>query len=75
MDSRLFIYPGGITWKIVDQLITNFHVPKSTLLMLVSSFMGYEEMMRVYQYALDYEYRFYSFGDGMWIQNKKNPAS
>jgi len=64
--TDIFIKPG-FSFKAIDSLITNFHLPKSTLLMLVSAFMGYEQMKRVYQHAIDHEYRFYSFGDAMLI--------
>ncbi len=65
-DTDIFIYPG-YEWRFVDGLITNFHLPKSTLLMLVSSFAGSEFVKRAYEKAIDDEYRFYSFGDGMFI--------
>lgn len=65
-ETDIFIRPG-YQFKAVDALITNFHLPKSTLLMLVAAFMGFEEMHRVYQHAIDKEYRFYSFGDAMLI--------
>lgn len=65
-DTDIFITPG-YSFKAVDSLITNFHLPKSTLLMLVSAFMGFEEMHRVYKHAISKKYRFYSFGDGMII--------
>jgi S-adenosylmethionine:tRNA ribosyltransferase-isomerase len=65
-DTDIFITPG-YSFKSVDSLITNFHLPKSTLLMLVSAFMGYDEMNRLYEHAIKEEYRFYSFGDGMLI--------
>ena len=65
-DTDIFITPG-YEFKAVDSLITNFHLPKSTLLMLVSAFMGFEEMHRLYQHAIQQKYRFYSFGDGMLI--------
>lgn len=65
-DTDIFITPG-YEFKAVDSLITNFHLPKSTLLMLVSAFMGFDEMHRLYQYAIAQKYRFYSFGDGMLI--------
>ncbi len=65
-DTDIFITPG-YKFKAVDSLITNFHLPKSTLLMLVSAFMGFEEMHRLYQHAISQKYRFYSFGDGMLI--------
>ena len=53
--------------KAVDALITNFHLPQSTLLMLVSAFMGREEALRVYREAVSEKYRFFSFGDAMFI--------
>lgn len=65
-DTDIFITPG-YQFKAVDSLITNFHLPKSTLLMLVSAFMGLEEMHRLYDHAIEKKYRFYSFGDGMLI--------
>ena len=65
-DTDIFIKPG-FTFKAIDALITNFHLPKSTLLMLVAAFMGYEQMMDVYKHAIDRHYRFYSFGDAMLI--------
>ncbi len=65
-NTDIFIRPG-YEFKAVDSLITNFHLPKSTLLMLVAAFMGFDEMHRVYEYAIANEYRFYSFGDGMLI--------
>jgi len=64
--TDIFIRPG-YTFKIVDSLITNFHLPKSTLLMMIAAFMGYEEMRTVYDHAIKNEYRFYSFGDAMLI--------
>lgn len=65
-DTDIFITPG-YKFKAVDALITNFHLPKSTLLMLVSAFMGFDKMHRLYEHAIKEEYRFYSFGDGMLI--------
>jgi S-adenosylmethionine:tRNA ribosyltransferase-isomerase len=64
--TNLFILPG-FDFKAVEAMITNFHLPKSTLLMLVSAFAGSEEMLRVYQEAIQEKYRFYSFGDAMLI--------
>ena len=66
MDTDIFIRPG-FEFKGTDALITNFHLPKSTLLMLVAAFTGYKEMKKIYQHAIDEEYRFYSFGDAMLI--------
>lgn len=65
-NTRLFIYPG-YKFKVVDRLITNFHLPKSTLLMLVSAFAGKELIMRAYREAVAQRYRFFSFGDAMLI--------
>ncbi len=65
-STRLFIYPG-YRYKIIDGLITNFHLPRSSLLMLVAAFAGYERTMKAYQEALSQEYRFFSFGDAMLI--------
>ncbi|MBD3617109.1 MAG: tRNA preQ1(34) S-adenosylmethionine ribosyltransferase-isomerase QueA [Gracilimonas sp.] len=65
-DTDIFITPG-YKFKATDSLITNFHLPKSTLLMLVAAFMGFEEMKRLYEHAIKEEYRFYSFGDAMLI--------
>lgn len=62
--TNLFIRPG-YQFKVVDKLITNFHLPKSTLMMLVSAFGGYEFVMRAYQEAIVNDYRFYSYGDAM----------
>jgi len=61
-----FIYPG-YQFKVTDALITNFHLPKSTLLMLVSAFAGKELIFKAYREAIEQEYRFYSFGDAMLI--------
>lgn len=64
--TSLFIYPG-YDFRVVDGLITNFHVPRSTLMMLVSAFAGYEQVMRAYRHAVDERYRLLSFGDAMFI--------
>ena len=66
-DTGIFIYPG-YKFKAVDALITNFHLPESTLLMLVSAFYDKEKMMKIYKCAVDERYRFFSFGDAMFIQ-------
>ncbi|MBC7456388.1 MAG: tRNA preQ1(34) S-adenosylmethionine ribosyltransferase-isomerase QueA [Massilia sp.] len=65
-DTKLFITPG-YTFKTVTRLITNFHLPKSTLLMLVSAFAGYEPIRRAYAHAIASEYRFFSYGDAMLL--------
>jgi S-adenosylmethionine:tRNA ribosyltransferase-isomerase len=64
--ASLFIYPG-FQFRVVDALITNFHLPKSTLLMLVAAFAGYENIIKAYQIAIKEQYRFFSFGDAMLI--------
>ncbi len=65
-ETDLFIYPGH-KWLSIDGLITNFHLPKSTLLMLVASLIGKSELDRIYAHAIEKKYRFYSFGDAMLI--------
>ena len=65
-DTSIFIYPP-YKFKVVDALITNFHLPKSTLIMLVSAFAGYENTMDLYETAVENQYRFFSFGDCMFI--------
>lgn len=65
-DTRLFIYPG-YRWRVVNGLVTNFHLPKSTLLMMVSSFAGREQILQAYDVAKREQYRFFSFGDAMLI--------
>jgi S-adenosylmethionine:tRNA ribosyltransferase-isomerase len=64
--TSLFILPG-YQFKVVDVMITNFHLPKSTLLMLVSAFAGREKILETYETAIKEGYRFYSFGDAMLI--------
>jgi len=66
--SALFIYPG-FRFRVVDAMITNFHLPRSTLLMLVSAFAGRERVLAAYRSAVAEEYRFYSYGDAMWISD------
>jgi len=65
-ETDLFIYPG-YRFKTVDALLTNFHLPRSTLLMLVSAFAGKENVLKAYELAVQLKYRFYSFGDCMLI--------
>ncbi len=64
--TDIFIYPG-YKFKVLDGLITNFHLPESTLIMLVSAFAGYDNIMNAYKTAVDEQYRFFSFGDAMCI--------
>ena len=66
LDTRLFIRPG-FDFRVIDALITNYHLPKSTLLMLVSAFAGYDRTMEAYREAVEMKYRFFSFGDSMFI--------
>ena len=61
-ETRLYIYPG-YRFRVVDGIMTNFHLPRSTLLLLVAAFMGMDELKRMYRTAIEEDYRFYSFGD------------
>ena len=65
-DTDIFIYPG-YRFRVVDRLVTNFHLPESTLLMLVSAFAGRERILAAYRDAVEREYRFFSYGDAMWL--------
>ena len=67
-DTDLFIRPG-YQFKSVDAMLTNFHLPESTLLMLVSAFAGYQSIMNAYSHAIDQSYRFFSYGDAMFLSN------
>ena len=69
-DTGIFIYPG-YKFKCIDNLITNFHLPESTLVMLVSALAGKENIMKAYKEAIKEKYRFYSFGDSMYINMKE----
>ncbi|MGH8446176.1 MAG: tRNA preQ1(34) S-adenosylmethionine ribosyltransferase-isomerase QueA [Solimonas sp.] len=66
-ETRLFITPG-YRFRVIDRLLTNFHLPESTLLMLVCAFGGYERMMAAYRHAVEQRYRFFSYGDAMLIE-------
>jgi len=66
-DTEIFIYPG-FEFKVVDAMFTNFHLPESTLMMLISAFASKEYVMDAYQEAIDKEYRFFSYGDSMFIE-------
>ncbi|WP_394788832.1 tRNA preQ1(34) S-adenosylmethionine ribosyltransferase-isomerase QueA [Rhodoferax sp.] len=68
-DTRIFITPG-FAFQHVDLLVTNFHLPKSSLMMLVSAFAGYDEIMALYRHAIAQHYRFFSYGDAMLLQKK-----
>ncbi|ALB65848.1 tRNA preQ1(34) S-adenosylmethionine ribosyltransferase-isomerase QueA [Cronobacter dublinensis] len=65
-DTQIFIYPG-YQYQVIDALVTNFHLPESTLIMLVSAFAGYQHTMNAYREAVKAEYRFFSYGDAMYI--------
>lgn len=65
-DTKIFIYPG-YHYQVIDALVTNFHLPESTLIMLVSAFAGYRHTMHAYQQAVAEQYRFFSYGDAMFI--------
>ena len=67
-ETDLFIFPG-YEFKVVDHMITNFHLPKSSLLMLVAAFIGYKKMMDIYKIAIAEEYRFLSYGDAMLLKD------
>jgi S-adenosylmethionine:tRNA ribosyltransferase-isomerase len=69
-ETNIFIYPG-YKFKVVDMLITNFHLPKSSLLMLVSAFIGHNKMTQIYKHAIDNNYRFFSYGDAMLLTHKQ----
>lgn len=71
-ETAIFITPG-FRFKLVDLLITNFHLPKSTLLMLVSAFAGLDEVRQAYRHAIDARYRFFSYGDAMLIHRMSFP--
>jgi S-adenosylmethionine:tRNA ribosyltransferase-isomerase len=68
-ETDLFVTPG-FAFRIVDALLTNFHLPRSTLLVLVSAFAGYDRVRRAYQAAIDRQYRFFSFGDAMFVERR-----
>ncbi len=69
-DTRLFIRPG-FRFRVVDAMITNFHLPESTLLMLVSAFAGHDNVMRAYAHAVGQRYRFFSYGDAMFVTRRE----
>jgi len=65
-DTEIFIYPG-YEFKVIDGLLTNFHLPESTLIMLVSALAGKESVLNAYEQAIRAQYRFFSYGDAMFI--------
>jgi S-adenosylmethionine:tRNA ribosyltransferase-isomerase len=71
-ETRLFIVPG-YAFRVVDRLVTNFHLPKSTLLMLVSAFAGVANIRRAYAHAIEQRYRFFSYGDAMLLDRGQTP--
>lgn len=72
-DTQIFIYPG-YEFRVVDALITNFHLPQSTLLMLVCALGGYDHLMMAYRHAVEARYRFFSYGDAMFIEKQFTTA-
>lgn len=68
-DTDIFIYPG-YEFQLIDGLLTNFHLPESTLIMLVSAFAGYDSVMNAYKHAVEQQYRFFSYGDAMFVTRK-----
>ena len=72
-DTRIFIKPGH-RWRVVDALVTNFHLPRSTLLMLVSAFVGREALLAAYAHAVAQRYRFFSYGDAMFLERSNQDA-
>jgi S-adenosylmethionine:tRNA ribosyltransferase-isomerase len=68
-DTNIFIYPG-YSFKVIDAMLTNFHLPESTLMMLISAFAGRDNVMHAYAQAIQEEYRFFSYGDAMFIERK-----
>ncbi|MEX2333423.1 MAG: S-adenosylmethionine:tRNA ribosyltransferase-isomerase, partial [Pseudohongiella sp.] len=66
-ETDIFIYPG-YEFQVVDAMITNFHLPRSTLMMLISAFAGRENVMAAYRQAIEQRYRFFSYGDAMFIR-------
>ena len=73
-DTSIFITPG-YEFKVIDALITNFHLPKSTLIMLVSALAGRATIMSAYAHAIKERYRFFSYGDAMLIEKAKGASS
>ncbi|AXH62699.1 MULTISPECIES: tRNA preQ1(34) S-adenosylmethionine ribosyltransferase-isomerase QueA [Providencia] len=73
-DTQIFIYPG-YEYQVIDALITNFHLPESTLIMLVSAFAGYKNTMNAYKEAVEQKYRFFSYGDAMFITPNAHASS
>jgi S-adenosylmethionine:tRNA ribosyltransferase-isomerase len=70
-ESRLFIYPP-YRFKVVDAMVTNFHLPESSLLMLVAAFAGVRNVLDAYRHAVEQRYRFFSYGDAMFVTPEKS---
>ncbi|MBW8192725.1 tRNA preQ1(34) S-adenosylmethionine ribosyltransferase-isomerase QueA [Neiella marina] len=70
-DTSIFIFPG-YQFQLIDAMVTNFHLPQSTLIMLISAFAGYDHVMAAYKAAVDNQYRFFSYGDAMFITGNKS---
>jgi len=70
-ETDIFIYPG-FQFRVVDAMITNFHLPKSSLIILVSAFIGREEVLKAYQHAVNQHYQFYSYGDAMFLERSNS---
>ena len=73
-DTGIFITPG-FGFRVVDALITNFHLPRSTLMMMISAFAGYDHVMALYRHAVAARYRFFSYGDAMWLLRRRQPPA
>ena len=73
-DTGIFITPG-FRFQVVDALVTNFHLPRSTLMMMISAFAGYEHVMALYRHAVAARYRFFSYGDAMWLKRQAYATS
>ncbi|MET4579076.1 tRNA preQ1(34) S-adenosylmethionine ribosyltransferase-isomerase QueA [Ottowia thiooxydans] len=69
-DTGIFITPG-FRFQVVDAMVTNFHLPRSTLMMMISAFAGYEHVMALYAHAVREKYRFFSYGDAMWLERRE----
>jgi S-adenosylmethionine:tRNA ribosyltransferase-isomerase len=69
-ETDIFIYPG-FEFKVIDMMLTNFHLPKSSLLMLVSAFIGHDKMKEIYEHAINKKYRFFSYGDAMLLEKAR----
>ena len=73
-ETDIFITPG-FEFRVVDSMLTNFHLPKSTLMMLISAFAGYEHVMALYAHAIEQRYRFFSYGDAMLLSRRARPQA